>query len=81
MFRSKLYWKVFAYFALLLIILTAMTVLTLNILGQIERRYGVAADDIKVMASLSQLRVILTDTPSAANEYALTGLEEAKIRY
>ncbi|GJQ19652.1 MAG: hypothetical protein HBSIN02_00070 [Bacteroidia bacterium] len=81
MFRSKLYWRVFANFALLLIILTAMTLLTLNILSQIERSYSLAAGDIKVLNDLHRLNVILTETPLAADDYALTGAEEAKIRY
>lgn len=81
MFRSKLYWRVFANFALLLIILTAMTVLTLNILSQIEHSYSLAAGDIKVLNDLHRLNVILTETPLAADDYALTGVEEAKIRY
>ncbi len=81
MFRSRLYWRVFANFALLLIILTAMTVLTLNILSQIERSYGLAAGDIKVLNNLHRLTTILTETPVAANDYALTRAEEAKSRY
>ena len=81
MFRSKLYWKVFANFALLLIILTAMTVLTLNILSQVKESYSLAASDIKVLNNLNRLRVILTDTPVAADEYSLTGVNDAKLRY
>lgn len=81
MLRSKLYWRVFANFALLLVILTVMTVLTLNLLAQIERSYGVVAGDIKVLNDLHRLGVILSDTPVAADDYALTGAEEAKIRY
>lgn len=81
MLRSKLYWRVFANFALLLVILTAMTILTRNILSEVERSYSVAAGDIKVLNDLHRLGVILADTPVAADDYALTGAEEAKIRY
>ncbi|MEX2117194.1 MAG: response regulator [Bacteroidota bacterium] len=81
MFRSKLYWRVFANFALLLILLTAMTFLTLNILSQIERSYGLAAGDVKVLNNLHRLTAILTDTPVAADDYAMTLTEESKTRY
>ena len=81
MFKSKLYWKVFANFALLLVILTAMTVLTINILSRIEVSYTGAAADIRALSSINRLGVILTDTPSAADNYALTGSEQSKGLY
>lgn len=81
MFKSKLYWKVFANFALLLVILTLMTVLTINILSKIEVSYTGAADDIRALNSINRLGVILTDTKVAANTYALTGSEESKALY
>lgn len=81
MFRSKLYWRVFANFALLLVILTAMTLLTLNILSQIEQSYGLAASDVKALNNLQHLTAILTETPVAADDYAMTRSEDAKLRY
>ncbi len=81
MFKSKLYWKVFANFALLLVILTAMTILTVNILSRIEVSYTGAASDIRALATIDRLGVILTDTQVAADTYALTGSEEAKSLY
>lgn len=81
MFKSKLYWKVFANFALLLVILTAMTILTLNILSQIEKSYVNAASDIKMLTNLQRLNIILTDTPFAADDFALTGSDEARQNY
>lgn len=81
MFKSKLYWKVFANFALLLVILTAMTVLTINILSRIEANYAGAAADIRALNSINRLGVILTDTQVAADTYALSGSEESKALY
>ena len=81
MFKSKLYWKVFANFALLLVILTAMTVLTINILSRIQVSYSGAASDIRALNSINLLGVILADTPAAADNYALTGSEESRILY
>ncbi|MBI4428533.1 MAG: response regulator [Ignavibacteriales bacterium] len=81
MFKSKLYWKVFANFALLLIILTAMTMLTLNILSQIQKNYTLALSDTKALASLERVRSFLNDVPSAATEYTFTGSKNAKVTY
>ncbi|HTP80951.1 MAG TPA: response regulator [Bacteroidota bacterium] len=79
MLRSKLYWRVLANFALLLIILTAMTVLTLNILSQIERNFNVAANDTRALGSLEQLRYYLNEVPPAANEYAIAQSPGARL--
>ena len=81
MFKSKLYWKVFANFALLLVILTAMTVLTLQILSRIQQRYTNAASDIKVLNNVHRMSIILTDTPIAADNFATTASEESRLLY
>ncbi|MEX0602853.1 MAG: HAMP domain-containing protein, partial [Bacteroidota bacterium] len=81
MFKSKLYWRVIANFALLLVILTAMTVLTLNILSQIQGSYTEAAVDTRVLTNLQRLNGILTDVPEAATMYALTGGAFARSTY
>ncbi len=81
MFRSRLYWKVFANFAMLLVVLTAMTVLTLNILGEIQKNFTVALGETKSLTSLELMRRFLTDVPSAAYEYAFTGSKQAKVTY
>lgn len=81
MFKSKLYWKVFANFALLLVILTAMTVLTLGILSRIQQRYANAASDINVLNNIHRMSTILTDTPIAADNFATTSTEESRLLY
>ncbi len=78
MFKSKLYWKVFANFALFLVIMTAMTVLTLNILSQIEQSYGLAASDTRLLTELHDLGVLLVDVPEATDRYLATHSSEAK---
>ncbi len=81
MFKSKLYWKVFANFALLLVILTAMTFLTSSILSRIEMSYSGAASAIPALNGIQAFSVILNDAPDAVNEYALTGKDEARALY
>ncbi len=81
MFRSRLYWKVFANFALLLLIMTALTVLTVNILSQVERSYAGASADVRTLDFLNRINIVLTDVPAAADEYALTASPDARKTY
>jgi len=79
MIRSRLYWKVFANFALLLVILTAMTVLTLNILSEVESSYTSASADFALLRNLENISFVLTDVPYAADNYALTRSSGARM--
>ena len=81
MLKSRLYWKVLANFGLLLVILTAMTILTLNLLSQIEKNFTVASTDMTALGSLEQVRSVLNDIPTAAYRYALTGSQDGKENY
>jgi len=81
MLKSKLYWRVLANFGLLLIILTAMTVLTLNILSQIEQNFSLALSDVKALQNIERVREFISDVPAAATEYAFTGSPVAKLTY
>ena len=81
MLKSRLYWKVLANFGLLLVILTAMTVLTLNLLSQIEKNFTVASSDMRALGTLEQVRSTLNDIPTAAYRYALVGSREGKENY
>jgi signal transduction histidine kinase/DNA-binding response OmpR family regulator/HAMP domain-containing protein len=81
MLKSKLYWKVLANFGLLLIILTAMTVLTLIILAQIEKSFNVAASSIKALQDIERVRQFVNDVPDAAQEYAFSPSARAKATY
>ena len=73
MLRSRLYWRVLANFGLLLLILTAMTVLTFNLLSQIERNFASSSVDTQALGSISHLRVLLNDLHASAQRYALDG--------
>jgi len=81
MLRSKIYWRVLANFALLIVILTAMTVLTLNILSQIEKNFNVASSDIRALTNIERVRHYLSDVPAAANEYAYTASNDSRATY
>jgi signal transduction histidine kinase/CheY-like chemotaxis protein/CHASE3 domain sensor protein len=81
MLKSRLYWKVLANFGLLLLILTAMTILTLNLLSQIEKNFTVASSDMRALNTLEQVRSTLNDIPTAAYRYALVGSQDGKENY
>ena len=81
MIKSRLYWRVLGNFALLLVILTAMTVLTLNILSQIEKNFILAKADTKSLNDIENVRKYLNDVPAAASEYAFTSSPKSKSNY
>ncbi len=81
MLKSRLYWKVFANFALLLAILTAMTLLTLTIINQIQERFDVSSSDLRTLAYIEQMRSALDDVPSLALKCAYTKSPEARTAY
>ncbi len=81
MIKSRLYWRVLANFALLLVILTAMTVLTLNILSQIEKNFILARADSKSLNDIEDARQYFNEVTSAASDYALTSSPKSKAMY
>jgi len=81
MLKSKLYWRVLANFAFLLIILTAMTLLTLYLLAEIEKNFGLASGEIRMLVNVESVRHVLADAPDMANQYLLTGDESARANY
>lgn len=81
MLRSRLYWRVLANFGLLLLILAAMTILTFNLLSQIERDFTSSAADSDALGSIAKMRALLNDIPTAAYRYALDGQIEGKEIY
>jgi hypothetical protein len=81
MIKSRLYWRVLANFALLLVILTAMTMLTLNILSQIEKNFTLAKADSKSLNDIEMARQYLNEVTAAANEYAFTSTPRSKTNY
>ena len=81
MFSSKLFWRVTFNFALLLIILSITTVLTLSILTQIQKSYTQASIDVTTTANLAGLRELLVDIQAAADDYLYTGIQERRSVY
>ena len=78
---KKLYWRVLANFAFLLIILTAMTMLTLYLLAEIEKNFGSTSSEIRTLTNVENVRHVLADAPDEANLYLVTGDESAKASY
>ena len=81
MLKSRLFWKVLANFGLLLLILTAMTVVTLNYLSEIESKFSVASSDMRALTALEDTRSKVNDMPFAAFRYALAGSQDDKKNY
>lgn len=81
MLKSRLFWKVLANFGLLLLILTAMTVVTLNYLSEIESKFSVASSDMRALTVLEETRSKVNDMPFAAFRYALAGSQDDKRNY
>jgi signal transduction histidine kinase/DNA-binding response OmpR family regulator/CHASE3 domain sensor protein len=81
MLKTKLYWRVLANFAFLLLILTAMTLLTLYLLAEIEKNFSFASSEIRVLTNVENVRHALADAPEQANQYLLTGEESLRLGY
>ncbi len=81
MLRSRLFWKVLTYFGVLLIILTAMTTLTLLLMSQIQMNFTVARTEVRALGTVEQIRSLLNDIPTAAYQYGMMGAPEGKGNY
>lgn len=81
MFSSRLYWRVTFNFALLLIILSATTVLTYYFLTQIQKSYTQASIDMTTTSNLDKLRTLLIDIQTAADDYLYRSTPEKKASY
>jgi nitrate/nitrite-specific signal transduction histidine kinase len=81
MLKSKLFWKVLANFGLLLLILTAMTVVTLGLLSQIQKNFTIANADASALSTLEEISALIYDVPMASYRYALAGGRQDKEKY
>ena len=81
MLKSKLFWKVLANFGLLLVILTAMTVLTLQVLSQIEGRFNVASADTELLVNINDLREQIVNVARASDQYIAKRSVDSKTVY
>ncbi len=69
MFRSRVYFKVLAYFGFLLIVLIAMTAIVVNRQVQIEGEYSSSSSEVKYLNNLERLRAELVDVPEYLDLY------------
>ena len=81
MFKSRLFWKVIVNFALLLAILSAMTVLTTLMLLQIEHNFKVASVNLQAVSTIDSLRNHVVNIPKFADAYLFTRIPERKAAY
>ncbi|MEW5798075.1 MAG: response regulator [Bacteroidota bacterium] len=81
MIRGRLFWKVLGYFGLLLIVLSAVTFLTLNVLGQIEKHFVDASSNSEQSIVLEQLNKYISELPALTEEYLYTGKDSVRAVY
>ncbi len=81
MIKSRLFWRVLANFAFLLIILTLMTAFTVSILSRIESNFESAQADNNALSDIETIRGQLNEVQSAATEYAFTASPALKSKY
>jgi signal transduction histidine kinase/CheY-like chemotaxis protein/HAMP domain-containing protein len=81
MLRSRLFWKVLTYFGVLLLILTAMTTLTLLLMSQIEKNFTIATSEMRALGTVEQIRSLVNDIPTAAFRYGMMGAQDEKDNY
>jgi signal transduction histidine kinase/CheY-like chemotaxis protein/HAMP domain-containing protein len=72
---------VLTYFGVLLLILTAMTILTLLLLSQIQQNFTVATSEMRALGYVEQIRSLQNDIPTSAYRYGLMGVQEEKDNY
>jgi signal transduction histidine kinase/DNA-binding response OmpR family regulator/HAMP domain-containing protein len=81
MFSSRLFWRITFNFILLLIILSATTVLNLYYLTQIQKSYAQASSDLATTSNLDKLRTLLVDMQSITDDYLYQASLEKKAAY
>lgn len=81
MIKSRLFWRVIANFAFLLVILTLMTAFTISILSRIETSFDVAEADNSALNDIENIREQINEVQPAASEYAFTASPAAKSKY
>ncbi len=79
--KASLFWKVLGNFSLLLVVLTAVTLVTLNILFQIEKHFSTATSESGQLVILEQLNGYISELPEVTNQYLYTGKDSLRIIY
>ena len=81
MFRSKVYFKVLAYFGFLLIVLIAMTAIVTTRQIQIEKEYKSSSSEVKFLNNLERLRADLVDVPEYLDLYSKSKNPQLKVSF
>lgn len=79
--KVRLFWKVLGYFGLLLLVLSAVTYLTLSVLRQIEKHFVDASSNSEQLLVLEQLNKYISELPAVTNEYLYTGNDSVRAVY
>ena len=79
--KSTLFYRVLANFALLLVILTTMTMLSLSFLKEIKENFTKTGSDIGLLSDLEKVDQVLINAPEAADEFAVTGNKTVRNSY
>ncbi|MEW6062624.1 MAG: HAMP domain-containing protein, partial [Bacteroidota bacterium] len=79
--KVRLFWKVLGYFGLLLVVLSAVTYLTLSVLRQIEKHFVDASSNSEQLLVLEQLNKYISELPAVTNEYLYTGNDSVRAVY
>lgn len=79
--KVRLFWKVLGYFGLLLLVLSAVTYLTLSVLGQIEKHFVGASSNSEQLLVLEQLNKYISELPAITGEYLYTGNDSVRAVY
>lgn len=81
MLKSRLFWKVLGYFAILLLILTALTYIINAYIQQIEKNFAIATSDIRNLTAVEELRNCIVKAPQAVLLYTFTKSDTARQLY
>ncbi|MCX7984903.1 MAG: response regulator [Bacteroidetes bacterium] len=79
--KSRLFWKVLGYFAILLLILTALTYIINAYIQQIEKNFAVATSDVRNLSVIEELRNCIVNAPRSVFLYSFTKSDTARVLY
>ncbi len=81
MLKSRLFWKILANFAILLLILSALTYVLRLYIQQIEKNFIVATSETRALLAMEDLRACLTNAPQGVSQYLFTKSDTARQMY
>ena len=81
MFKSRLYLRVFTNFALLLIVMTVLGLLTVYVISQIEKSNELALYNLRYLNQIRELDQLFSDVELASKNYFVTKTDLSKSKY